>query len=118
MDFTAESTKSTALDQHTMKSDLQFFVASSEKVSHCTLSATSKSKNVTKSSTIMHIDGGSNAILVTSPSVLHSTMQTVNEVGNTGGGIAQTTHVGDLHMMIETVDRTVLLVMKQSCVVP
>ena len=44
--------------------------------------------------------------------------ETENEVGNTGRGSAQTTHAGDLHMFLETVDKTMLLIMKQAHAMP
>ena len=105
MYFTGSSTESITPDQHAIKSDLQSFVASSEKASCHTLSAASKHKNVTTSSMIMHVYGGSNLILVTFTSFLNTVAQTKNEMGNTRGGIAQTTHAGDLHMLLETVDK-------------
>ena len=45
-------------------------------------------------------------------------MQTTNEIGNTGGGTAKTTHTGDLHMLLKTVDKKLPLTTKQACAIP
>ena len=66
----------------------------------------------------MHVDGGSNVMIVASTSLLHNAMQTTNEVGNTRGGTAKTTHAGDMHMLLESVDKQVLIKMKQACFMP
>ena len=65
-----------------------------------------------------HVDEGSNVILVTSPSLLHNVIKTTNEVGNTGGGAASTTHTGELHMLLDTPTKTILLIIKQAYVIP
>ena len=66
----------------------------------------------------MHVAGRSNVIIVTSPPLLHNFVQTTNGVGNTGGGTAKTTHVGDPRMLLETVDKQVILIMKQAYFMP
>ena len=90
----------------------------SEQNSYLTLSTAPKHEKLTTSSIITRVDGGSNVTLVTSPSLLHNVMQTTNEIGNTGGGTAKTTHSGDLHMLLKTVDKKVPLTTKQACVIP
>ena len=50
----------------------------------------------------MHMNCGSNIMLVTSPSLLHNSIQTGSKVGNTGRGAAKNTRIGYLHMILET----------------
>ena len=54
---------------------------------------------------IMRVDGGSNVMLVASPSFLHNVAQTTNEVGNTRRGTSKTTHAGYLRMLLKTFDK-------------
>ena len=49
-----------------------------------------------------HMDGGSNATLVSYPSLLQNVKQTNNKAGSAREGTAKTTHTGDLHMPLET----------------
>ena len=66
----------------------------------------------------MYFDAGSNVTLVASNPLLHNVMQTNNEVGNIGRGTAKTTHIGGLHMLLETIYKQLLLIVKQACVMP
>ena len=63
-------------------------------------------------SIMMHVDVGSNVILVTSPSLLHNVIKTTNKVSNTGGGTVCTTHIDKLRMLLDTPTNTILLIIK------
>ena len=66
----------------------------------------------------MRADGASNAIFVVSPSFLYNAIKTTSEAGNTRGGIASTTHTGELHVLLVTPSKQIILMTKQSCVMP
>ena len=66
----------------------------------------------------MHADGGSNVILVTSPSLLHNVIKTTNKICNTGGSTASISHTGELHMLLDTPNKKILMSMKQAYVMP
>ena len=75
-----------------------------------------ESEKLTKSLIIISVDGSSKVMIVASTSLIHSFMQTSNNVGDTGGGSAKTTHTVDLHMLLETHNYKMLLAMKHAYV--
>ena len=66
----------------------------------------------------MYVDGGSNVMLVASPSLLHNLIQTNNKVCNTGGDASKNTHTGYLYMLLATHNKTLLLIMKHAYFMP
>ena len=71
------------------------------------------------STILSHVDSGSNVLLVTSPDMLHNAMPCDKTVGNAGGGNTSTTHIGELHLLLETsLNKNLLVTMKQTHTMP
>ena len=89
-------------------------VASSSQALLFSISDAHSSSSLEPKSIMMHADGGSNVILVGSPSFPHNVIKTTNEVGNTVGGTASTTQIGELDILLDTLNKKILTAMKQA----
>ena len=96
------------------------FVASSEESSfYSTKDMSNSSSKFNVSRILSHVDSGSNVMLVTSPAMLHNVTSCDKTVGNTGGGNVATTHIGELHLLLETsLNKKLLVIMKQTYAMP